>query len=95
MVKNGKYYKYMVNELRNQTNKIIILDITVSIKFQYPAINLSSENMAKIIPEDKNSIFKFHYMEFLMTVIIKTENWNFINISTITKIPIYMENGIM
>ena len=48
----------MVNELRNQTNKIIILDITVSIKFQYPIINLSSENMAKIIPKDKNSIFK-------------------------------------
>ena len=58
MVKNGKYYKYMVDELRNQTNKIIILDITVSIKFQYPTINLSSENMAKIIPKDKNSIFK-------------------------------------
>ena len=56
--KIGKYYKYMVNELRNQTNKIIILDITVSIKFQYPIINLSSENMAKIIPKDKNSIFK-------------------------------------
>ena len=53
-----KYYKYMVNELRNQTNKIIILDITVSIKFQYPIINLSSENMTKIIPKDKNSIFK-------------------------------------
>ena len=56
--KIGKYYKYMVNELRNQTNKIIILDITVSIKFQYLIINLSSENMAKIIPKDKNSIFK-------------------------------------
>ena len=95
MVKNGKYYKYMVDELRNQTNKIIILDITVSIKFQYPTINLSSENMAKIIPEDKNSIFNSRYMEFQMTVIIKTENWNFMNISTITKIPIYMENGIM
>jgi hypothetical protein len=34
-------------------------------------------------------------MEFQMTVIIKTENWNFMNVSTIAKIPIYMENGIM
>ena len=43
---------------RKQTNKTIVLDMTISIKFQDPAINLTSENMAKIIPQDSNSIFK-------------------------------------
>ena len=48
----------MVDELRNQTNKTIVIDMTIPITFKDSSINLTSENMAKIIPKDRNSIFK-------------------------------------
>jgi hypothetical protein len=56
--KIGKYYEYMITDLRKQTNKTIVLDMTIPVNFHDPMINLTSENMAKIIPKDRNSIFK-------------------------------------
>ena len=89
--KIGKYYKYMTNELRKQTNKTIVLDMTIPIKFQDPAINLTSENMAKMIPQDSNSIFKIS-----LYGIPKDNNYQekklelLLNVSKIAKIPIYV-----
>ena len=89
--KIDKYYKYMTNELRKQTNKTIVLDMTIPIKFQDPAINLTSENMAKIIPQDSNSIFKIS-----LYGIPKDNNYQekklelLLNVSKIAKIPIYV-----
>ena len=89
--KIGKYYKYMTNELRKQTNKTIVLDMTIPIKFQDPTINLTSENMAKIIPQDSNSIFKIS-----LYGIPKDNNYQekklelLLNVSKIAKIPIYV-----
>ena len=89
--KIGKYYKYMTNELRKQTNKTIVLDMTIPIKFQDPAINLTSENMAKMIPQDNNSIFKIS-----LYGIPKDNNYQekklelLLNVSKIAKIPIYV-----
>ena len=89
--KIGKYYKYMTNELRKQTNKTIVLDMTIPIKFQNPSINLTSENMAKMIPQDSNSIFKIslygipndnNYQEKKLELLL--------NVSKIAKIPIYI-----
>jgi hypothetical protein len=89
--KIGKYYKYMVNELRKQTNKTIVLDMTIPIKFHDPAINLTSENMAKIIPKDRKSIFKIslygipsdhNYQDRKLELLM--------NVSKIAKIPIYV-----
>jgi hypothetical protein len=89
--KIGKYYKYITNELRKQTNKTIVLDMTIPIKFQDPAINLTSENMAKMIPQDSNSIFKIslygipndnNYQEKKLELLL--------NVSKIAKIPIYV-----
>ncbi len=55
----GKYYKFMVNQLREKTNKSIILDMTIPIKFSDPNLNLTAAKMAKIIPKNqKNLIFK-------------------------------------
>src|SRR6185436_3549273 len=79
------------NELRKQTNKTIVLDMTIPIKFQDPAINLTSENMAKIIPQDSNTIFKIslygipqdnNYQEKKLELLL--------NVSKIAKIPIYV-----
>ncbi|MGE5863193.1 MAG: hypothetical protein ACM31H_05420 [Nitrososphaerales archaeon] len=56
--KIGKYYAFMINELRKETNKAIVIDMTIPIKFDDAAINLTSVNMAKIIPKDGKSVFK-------------------------------------
>ena len=89
--KIGKYYKYMTNELRKQTNKTIVIDMTIPIKFQDPVINLTSENMAKIIPKDRNIIFKIS-----LYGIPKDNNYQekklelLLNVSKIAKIPLYV-----
>ena len=89
--KIGKYYKYMIDELRNQTNKTIVIDMTIPITFKNSSINLTSENMAKIIPQDSNSIFKIS-----LYGIPKDNNYQeqklelLLNVSKIAKIPIYI-----
>jgi len=89
--KIGKYYEYMINELRNHTNKTIVIDMTIPIKFQDSILNLTSENMAKIIPKDRNSIFKIslygipfddNYQDRKVELLM--------NVSKIAKIPIYV-----
>ena len=89
--KIGKYYKYMRDELRNQTNKTIVIDMTIPITFKDSPINLTSENMAKIIPKDNNSIFKISlygipkdnkYQEKKLELLL--------NVSNIAKIPLYV-----
>ena len=76
--KIGKYYEYMIKgSSRTQTNKTIVLDMTIPINFHDTRINVTSENMAKIIPKDRNSIFKISLYGIPLDIIIKTENWNF------------------
>ena len=81
----------MTNEIRKQTNKTIVLDMTIPIKFQDLAINLTSENMAKIIPKDRNSVFKIS-----LYGIPRDNNYQdkklelLINVSKIAKIPVYV-----
>ena len=89
--KIGKYYKYMRDELRNQTNKTIVIDMTIPITFKDSPINLTSENMAKILPKDRNSIFKIS-----LYGIPKDNNYQekklelLLNVSNIAKIPLYV-----
>lgn len=90
-LKIGKYYENMINELRNHTNKTIVIDMTIPIKFHDPVINVTSENMAKIIPKDRNSIFKIslygipiddNYQDRKLELLM--------NVSKIANIPIYV-----
>jgi hypothetical protein len=89
--KIGKYYEYMITDLRKQTNKTIVLDMTIPVNFHDPMINLTSENMAKIIPKDRNSIFKIslygipyddNYQDKKLELLL--------NVSKIAKIPLYV-----
>ena len=89
--KIGKYYEYMINDLRTQTNKTIVLDMTIPVNFHDTRINVTSENMAKIIPKDRNSIFKIslygiplddNYQERKLELLV--------NVSKIAKIPLYV-----
>src|SRR5215204_639114 len=89
--KIGKYYEYMINELRQQTNKTIVIDMTIPIKFNDSVINVTSENMAKIIPKDRNSVFKIS-----LYGIPSDDNYQdrklqlLMNVSKIAKIPLYV-----
>jgi hypothetical protein len=89
--KIGKYYEYMINDLRTETNKTIVLDMTIPVNFHDTRINVTSENMAKIIPKDRNSIFKIslygiplddNYQERKLELLV--------NVSKIAKIPLYV-----
>jgi hypothetical protein len=89
--KIGKYYEYMIKNLRTQTNKTIVLDMTIPVNFRDTRINVTSENMAKIIPKDRNSIFKIslygiplddNYQERKLELLL--------NVSKIAKIPLYV-----
>lgn len=57
--KVGKYYRVMADQLREHTNKTIVLDMTIPIKFSDINLNMTSSNMAVIIPTNhKNLVFK-------------------------------------
>ena len=89
--KIGEYYEYITKELRILTNKIVVIDMTIPITFKDSFINLTSENMAKIIPKDKNSIFKIS-----LYGIPKDDNYQdkklelLLNVSKIAKVPLYI-----
>ena len=89
--KIGNYYKYMIDELRNETEKTLVVDMTIPITFKDSSINLTSENMAKIIPKDENSIFKIS-----LYGIPKENNYHekklelLSNVSKLKDIPLYV-----
>jgi len=57
--KIGKYNNFVTNELRKETNKTLVVDMTIPVQFQNPKLNMTSENIAKMLPENKeNMVFK-------------------------------------
>jgi len=57
--KIGSYNTFMTNELRKLTNKTLVVDMTIPVQFHNPKVNMTSENIAKMLPENKkNVVFK-------------------------------------
>lgn len=57
--KIGRYNNFVTNELRKETNKTLVVDMTIPVQFQNPKLNMTSENIAKMLPENKeNMVFK-------------------------------------
>jgi Cellulase (glycosyl hydrolase family 5) len=57
--KIGSYNTFMTNELRKLTNKILVVDMTIPVQFHNPKVNMTFENIAKMLPENKkNVVFK-------------------------------------
>ena len=57
--KIGRYNNLVTNELRKETNKTLVVDMTIPVQFQNPKLNMTSENIAKMLPENKeNMVFK-------------------------------------
>ena len=49
----------MTNELRKMTNKTLVVDMTIPVQLHNLKINMTSENIAKMLPENKkNVVFK-------------------------------------
>lgn len=89
--KIGKYYAFMINEIRKQTNKIVVIDMTIPIKFDDAAINLTSENMVKIIPKDDKSIFKISLYGIPMNDNYQEKKLVLLeNVSKLTQVPLYV-----
>lgn len=89
--KIGKYYAFMINEIRKQTNKIVVIDMTIPIKFDDAAINLTSENMVKIIPKDDKSIFKISLYGIPMNDNYQEKKLELLeNVSKLTQVPLYV-----
>ncbi|HET9774662.1 MAG TPA: cellulase family glycosylhydrolase [Nitrososphaeraceae archaeon] len=89
--KIGKYYAFMINEIRKQTNKIVVIDMTIPIKFGDPTINLTSENMVKIIPKDSKSIFKISLYGIPMKDNYQEKKLELLeNVSKLAGVPLYV-----
>jgi hypothetical protein len=54
--KIGKYNTFVANELRKITNKTLVFDMTIPVVFHDLKINMTSANIAKLLPENKNNI---------------------------------------
>jgi hypothetical protein len=54
--KIGKYNTFMTNELRKLTNKALVFDMTIPVLFHNLKINMTSENVVKMLPQAKNNI---------------------------------------
>ena len=49
----------MTNELRKMTNKTLVVDMTIPVQLHNSQLNMTSENIAKMLPENKkNVVFK-------------------------------------
>ena len=57
--KIGKYNTFVANELRKLTNKTLVFDMTIPFELSTMKINMTLENIAKLLPVNKNnSVFK-------------------------------------
>jgi hypothetical protein len=54
--KIGRYNNFVTNELRKDTNKTLVVDMTIPVQFQNPKLNMTSENIAKMLPENKENM---------------------------------------
>lgn len=54
--KIGNYNTLISNELRKITNKTLVFDMTIPVEFHNMKVNMTLENIAKLLPENKNNI---------------------------------------
>jgi hypothetical protein len=57
--KIGSYNTFITNELSKMTNKTLVVDMPIPLQLHNPQLNMTSENIAKMLPENKkNVVFK-------------------------------------
>lgn len=89
--KVGQFNTFMVNELRNLTSKTLAYSQHVPLSLQNNAINMTSENMAKMAPENKtNIIFKISIYGLPSESDYQQKRLSMVsNASKIAEVPLY------
>ena len=89
--KIGKFNTFMVGELRNATQKTIAYSMNVPVDLNSP-INITPENLAKMIPSDKqNVVFKISVYGVPSRDAYQKERFDtFLKTRNLTGIPLYV-----
>jgi len=89
--KIGKFNTFMVGELRNATQKTIAYSMNVPVDLNSP-INITPENLAKMIPSDKqNVVFKISVYGVPSRDAYQKERFDtFLRTRDLTGIPLYI-----
>ena len=90
--KIGKYNTFMTNELRKLTNKALVFDMTIPVLFHNLKINMTSENIVKMLPQAKNNIILKISLYGIPTLgSYQEQKLNlFIGVANITGVPLYI-----
>jgi cellulase (glycosyl hydrolase family 5) len=90
--KIGKYNTFVANELRKITNKTLVFDMTIPVVFHDLKINMTSGNIAKLLPENKNNIlFKISLYGIPSARSYAEQKINLLSgVANITGVPLYV-----
>jgi hypothetical protein len=90
--KIGKYNTFVANELRKITNKTLVFDMTIPVVFHNLKINMTSANIAKLLPENKNNIvFKISLYGIPTVRSYAEQKINLLSgLTNITGVPLYI-----
>ena len=90
--KIGKYNTFVANELRKITNKTLVFDMTIPIDFHNLKINMTLENIAKLLPANKNNIvFKISLYGIPTAGSYAEQKINLLSeLTNITGVPLYI-----
>ena len=90
--KIGKYNTFVANELRKITNKTLVFDMTIPVVFHDLKINMTSANIAKLLPENKNNIvFKISLYGIPTVGSYAEQKINLLSgLTNITGVPLYI-----
>ena len=90
--KIGKYNTFVANELRKITNKTLVFDMTIPVVFHDLKINMTSANIAKLLPENKNNIvFKISLYGIPTVRSYAEQKINLLSgLTNITGVPLYI-----
>ena len=90
--KIGMYNTFVANELRKITNKTLVFDMTIPVVFHDLKINMTSANIAKLLPENKNNIvFKISLYGIPTVGSYAEQKINLLSgLTNITGVPLYI-----
>ena len=90
--KIGMYNTFVANELRKITNKTLVFDMTIPVVFHDLKINMTSANIAKLLPENKNNIvFKISLYGIPTVRSYAEQKINLLSgLTNITGVPLYI-----
>jgi hypothetical protein len=87
-----EYNDFMANELRKMTNKTLVFDMTIPVQFHNLKINIPSENIVKMLPQNKNSmLFKVSLYGIPTVGSYQEQKVNLLaGVANLTGVPLYI-----